>query len=200
MTIWDERYGRDEFFYGTEPNEFLRAQAHRIPQGGTVLCLAEGEGRNAVYLAGLGFQVTGVDGSAVGIAKLRKLAAEKGVAVTAIVGDLAAFAIAPQAWDAIVSIWCHLPEPLRRQVYRACVAGLKPGGVFLLEAYHPRQLAFKTGGPPTADLMPTLDALRSELAGLELLEARELERVVQEGQGHHGRSAVVQVVAMKAKR
>lgn len=197
MNIWDERYGREEFFYGTEPNDFLRAHAQLIAKGGTVLCLAEGEGRNAVYLASLGFQVTGVDGSAVGIAKLRKLAAQKGVAVTAIVSDLGEFEIVPHAWDAIVSIWCHLPASLRGRVYRACVAGLKPGGTFLLEAYHPRQLTFKTGGPPTADLMPTLDALRGELNGLELIEAGELERRVQEGQGHHGQSAVVQVVAKK---
>jgi SAM-dependent methyltransferase len=199
VNIWDQRYGREEFFYGTEPNDFLRAHAQLIPKGGTVLCLAEGEGRNAVYLASLGYRVTGVDGSAVGIAKLRKLAAQQKVSVTAIVSDLGAFEIAPDAWDAIVSIWCHLPVPLRSRVYRACVAGLKPGGTFLLEAYHPRQLTFKTGGPPTADLMATLDALRGELDGLELIEARELERMVQEGQGHHGQSAVVQVVARKPR-
>lgn len=195
--IWDERYGREGFFYGSEPNEFLRAHTALLPPGGSVLCLAEGEGRNAVYLASLGFKVTGVDGSAVGIAKLRKLAGQKGVHVTGIVSDLAQFAIEPDTWDAIVSIWCHLPAPLRGQVYRASVAGLRSGGVFVLEAYHPRQLQFKTGGPPTAELMPTLAALREELAGLTLLEARETEREVQEGLAHHGHSAVVQVVGRK---
>lgn len=197
MTVWDERYSREGFFYGTEPNEFLRAHTALLPPGGEVLCLAEGEGRNAVYLASMGFDVTGVDGSPVGIAKLRKLAGQRGVHVKAVVSDLAQFAIVPDAWDAIVSIWCHLPAPLRRQVYRASVAGLRSGGVFLLEAYHPRQLEFKTGGPPTAELMVTLAALRDELTGLELIEARETERVVHEGQGHHGPSAVVQVVGRK---
>jgi len=195
--IWNERYGTPDFFYGTEPNDFLRAHAGRIPQGGAVLCLAEGEGRNAVYLAGLGYRVTGVDGSAVGMAKLKKLAGERGVPVAAVVSDLAEYPIAPGAWDAIVSIWCHLPEPLRARVHRACVAGLRPGGVFVFEAYHPRQLQFKTGGPPTADLMVTLEQVRGELAGLEILEARETERTVQEGRGHHGHSAVVQVLARK---
>jgi SAM-dependent methyltransferase len=197
MTLWDERYGREGFFYGTEPNEFLRAHTALLPPGGDVLCLAEGEGRNAVYLASMGFKVTGVDGSPVGIAKLRKLAGQRGVHVTGIVSDLAAFPIVPDAWDVIVSIWCHLPAPLRRQVYRASVAGLRAGGLLLLEAYHPRQLEFKTGGPPTAELMATLAELRGELAGLELVEAREIERVVQEGQGHRGMSAVVQVVGRK---
>ncbi|MFI5399447.1 MAG: class I SAM-dependent methyltransferase [SAR324 cluster bacterium] len=209
--MWDQRYGTDEFFYGTDPNDFLRENARLIRPGvvarpggrkpeaqtADVLCLAEGEGRNAVYLAGLGFRVTAVDGSPVGLAKMQRLAQSRGVQVAGIHSDLAGFAIAPLAWDAIVSIWCHIPAPLRARLYRETVAGLRPGGTLILEAYHPRQLEFRTGGPPTADLMVTLDALRPELAGLDLVVAQEIERVVQEGKGHHGRSAVVQVVGRK---
>ena len=197
MTLWDQRYGTDEYFYGTEPNDFLREQARLIRPGGDVLCLAEGEGRNAVHLASLGLRVTAVDGSAVGLDKMRRLAQSRGLEVAGIVSDLADFAIAPQAWDAIVSIWCHVPAPLRGRLHRGAVAGLRPGGILILEAYRPRQLEFRTGGPPTADLMMTLDALRPELAGLDLVVAQEIERVVQEGKGHLGPSAVVQVVARK---
>ena len=197
VTIWDQRYGTEEFFYGTDPNDFLREHARRIRSGGEVLCLAEGEGRNAVHLAGLGYRVTAVDGSPVGLAKMRRLAESRGVSVAGIHSDLGNFSIVPNAWDAIVSIWCHIPAPLRGRLHREAVAGLRPGGLFLFEAYHPRQLEFRTGGPPTADLMVTLDAVRGELAGLEFILAHEIERVVQEGKGHHGPSAVVQVVARK---
>jgi SAM-dependent methyltransferase len=197
VNIWDQRYGTEEFFYGTEPNDFLREQARLIRPGGEVLCLAEGEGRNAVHLAGLGLRVTAVDGSAVGLGKMRRLADSKGAQVTGIHADLGDFAIAPQSWDAIVSIWCHIPAPLRARLFREAVAGLRPGGLFILESYHPRQLEFRTGGPPTADLMVTLDAVRRELTGLDFITAQEIERTVQEGKGHHGPSAVVQVVARK---
>ena len=199
MTIWDERYGSDEFFYGTEPNDFLREQAQLLVPKAEVLCLAEGEGRNAVYLAGLGHRVTAVDASPVGIDKLRRFATLRGVQVSAVVSDLAQFVIEPARWDAVVSIWCHIPEALRATVYRACVAGLRPGGHLIVEAYHPRQLQFKTGGPPTADLMVTLPMLQHELAGLEVLLAQEIERTVREGRGHQGHSAVVQFIGRKPK-
>lgn len=197
MNIWDQRYGTDEYFYGTEPNDFLREQAAEIPAGGEVLCLAEGEGRNAVYLAGLGLRVTAVDGSPVGQSKMRRLAEAKGVQVTEVLSDLGQYSIAPNRWDAIVSIWCHVPAPLRARLHPEAALGLKSGGVLILEAYHPRQLEFRTGGPPTADLMMTLAAIQPELQGLNFAIAKETERIVQEGKGHHGPSAVVQVLARK---
>lgn len=198
MNQWDERYAAGEFYYGTEPNDFLRDQAGRIRSGGRVLCIAEGEGRNAVYLAGLGYAVTAMDQSPVGLAKARSLADRRGVSIDVVVGDLSAWEFAPGTWDAIVSIWCHLPPPLRGQVYRGVVTGLAPGGVLILEAYTPRQLEFGTGGPPTAELMPTLAELRQHLSGLEFEIAEEREREVREGRGHHGHSAVVQIVARRS--
>ena len=196
MNFWDSRYSEPGFVYGTEPNEFLVSAATHIPKG-RVLCLAEGEGRNAVYLAGLGYDVTGVDASPVGMRKAAELAKSRGVSITTIVADLAEFAIEPGRWDGIVSIFCHLPPELRVRVHRAAVAGLKPGGAFILEAYTPRQLELKTGGPQTLELMMTLDMLREELRGLELVEAREIERVVNEGHFHRGPGAVVQVVGIR---
>ncbi len=197
MNPWDERYAGEDYVYGTEPNAFLAAAARDLPPG-RALCLGEGEGRNAAHLAGLGHAVLAVDASSVGMAKAERLASSRGLAVETRVADLAHFAIEPESWDLVVSIFCHVPAPLRRDLHRRVVAGLKPGGRFILEAYTPRQLEFRTGGPPVAELMMSLDALRAELAGLEFLHSRELDREVMEGRLHAGMGAVVQVVAMKA--
>lgn len=194
--MWNERYSRPGFAYGTEPNDFLREYAPLIPKG-RVLALADGEGRNGVFVATLGHQVTSVDLSAVGLAKARRLAASRGVTIETVVADLADFVIAPSSWEGVVSIFCHLPPTLRRRVHAAVVEGLVPGGVLLLEAYTPRQLAFGTGGPSRAELMPTLAQLREELAGLEFVRGEELERDVREGDFHTGYAAVVQVVARR---
>ncbi|MDX1931027.1 MAG: class I SAM-dependent methyltransferase [Capsulimonadales bacterium] len=194
--IWDQRYGGEEFAYGTAPNDFLRENAHRIPTG-RVLCLCEGEGRNGVFLAERGYSVVGVDGSAVGLAKAERLAAERSVTIETIVADLNEFEIPPAAWSGIVSIFAHLPHALRRRLHRQAVDGLMPGGVFLLEAYTPDQIGRGTGGPSVPELLPRWDDLRDELAGLEFLLAREIEREIHEGRLHGGNSAVVQVVARK---
>ncbi len=197
MNPWDTRYDSEEYYYGTEPNDFLRESVGSIPPGGTVLCLAEGEGRNAVYLASKGFRVTAVDGSSVGLDKLKRLAKKRGVSVETRVVDLAAFEIQPNTWDAIVAIWCHIPKDLRKTIHRSTVAGLKSHGVFIHESYHPRQLEYKTGGPPTADLMLTSAELASELSGLHFEHLKEIDREVHEGKGHNGMSAVVQAIARK---
>jgi SAM-dependent methyltransferase len=199
MIIWDERFSGAGYFYGTQPNDFLRERFHAIPPGGHVLCLGEGEGRNSVFLAQQGYRPVALDQSAVGLGKATRLAAERGVRIETVVADLASFQIEPSAWDGIVSIWCHLPSTLRAAVHRQVVAGLRPGGAYLLEAYTPAQLGRGTGGPSSIDLLPTLAQLRSELAGLDLVYAEERERVVHEGSGHNGPSAVVQVVAQRAE-
>ena len=193
---WDERYAAPGWEFGTEPNDFLRAAAHHLPPG-RVLCLAEGEGRNAVHLASLGYEVTGVDSSAVGLAKAEVLARERGGAIHTVGADLATWRIEPGAWQGIVSIFAHVPLDVRVPLHRAVVAGLAPGGVLLLEAYTPRQLGRGTGGPPDATKLMTLEGLRRELDGLEFLEGREIERPVFEGRCHGGASEVVQVVARR---
>ena len=198
QAMWDERYGKPGYSYGTAPNAFLVSAAERLPPG-RILSLGEGEGRNAVYLATLGYQVVGVDGSPVGLAKARKLALECGVRITTVVSDLADYAIEPRSWQGIISIFCHLPRRLRARLHADVVRGLKPGGVFILEAYTPAQLGRQTGGPPSADLLVSLADLERELKGLEFLHAGERERVVIEGRAHTGLSAVVQVVARKRR-
>jgi SAM-dependent methyltransferase len=195
-TFWNERYSAADYVYGTAPNEFIAEIADRIPAG-PVLCLAEGEGRNAVYLAGRGHDVTAVDQSATGLAKARRLARERGLTIRTVEADLATFRIEPASWAGIVTTFGHLPPPLRRDVYSAAVRGLKDGGIFALEAYTPAQLQFNTGGPRDVALLMTADALRTELAGLTFEILRELERDVTEGPTHTGRGAVVQVLARK---
>jgi SAM-dependent methyltransferase len=195
--IWDERYAGEAFMYGTEPNDFVREQWRQLPAGGRVLCLAEGEGRNAVFLAQQGLQVTGVDGSAVGLAKAQQLAAQRGVSIETAVADLGVYEPGLARWDAVVSIWCHLPPPLKKTLHPKLVAALAPGGVLLLEHYHPRQLEYRTGGPPDAAMMMTLEELRRDFAGLTVLHAFEGEREIHEGHGHGGRSYVTQFIARR---
>jgi SAM-dependent methyltransferase len=194
--MWDERYSSEEYVYGTAPNDFLRSVADRIPKG-RILSLGEGEGRNAVYLAGLGFKVLGVDSSAIGLGKAGKLAAERGVRIDTLVADLTGHEIQPGGWEGIVSIFCHLPAAARRILHRKVVAGLRPGGVFVLEAYTPAQLQLKTGGPSIEDMLVTLKRLKEELDGLVFEHGAELERPVLEGRYHTGRAAVVQILARK---
>lgn len=194
--FWNQRYGAEEYAYGTSPNDFLVAVAGRIPPG-RVLCLAEGEGRNAVYLAQRGHEVTGVDASAVGLEKARRLAEARGVTLETVVADLVDFPILPGYWNGIISIFAHLPPDIRRRLHRRVVQGLAEGGALVLEAYTPAQIALGTGGPPAADLTMTAAALREELHGLDLEIVREVRRDIQEGAFHSGPSAVVQVLAFK---
>ena len=195
--FWDNRYATDDFVYGTEPNDFLRHCANYIPDG-PVLCLGEGEGRNAVYLATRGYNVTALDQSAVGLAKAERLAAEHGVSITTVATNLEEYSIDPEAWSAIVSIFLHLPPFLRREVHAAAAAGLHSGGVFILEAYTPGQVQHKTGGPVTnPEMLMSLDQMHGDLIGLEMEIGREIERDVIEGKCHTGRAAVVQVMARR---
>lgn len=192
--MWNERYSEAFASYGTEPNDFLKHVADRIPHG-PVLCLAEGEGRNAVFLAKRGHDVTAVDLSEVGLANASRLAAERGVSIRTVVADLDGFELGESSWAAIVSIWAHVPAPLRRRLHAACARALLPGGAFVLEAYTPTHLTRPgKGGPSSADLLMTPEALREELRGLRLERCEEVDREVSEGLYHRGPSTTVQVL------
>ena len=194
--MWDERYSTAEFVYGTAPNAYLVSVIDRLPRG-RVLCVAEGEGRNAVYLAQAGCEVLAVDASRVGLDKAARLARQRGVHIDTLVADLADFVIEPHNWDAVVSIFCHLEPQLRKALHRRVVAGLRAGGVLVLEAYRPEQIRYASGGPAVVDMMPSLVELREELQGLEFEHAVEIVRDVSEGKYHTGEGAVVQVLAVK---
>ena len=197
MTDWDARYHEEGWAFGKEPNDFLREAADRLPANGRVLCLAEGQGRTAVWLAQRGHEVTAMDQSAAGLEGAKQLAAERGVTLTTVRADLAEFEIEPGAWQGIVSIFAHVDGALRARVHARVERGLAPGGVFVLEAYRPEQIGRGTGGPPDDDRMVNLARLRRELPTLEFLVAREIDREVLEGHRHRGMSSVVQLVARR---
>lgn len=196
MSFWDDRYRSETYAYGVEPNDFLRSEAARIPPG-RVLCLAEGEGRNAVFLASLGYAVTAVDLSTEGLRKAERLARERGVTLDLVQADLADYELEADAFSGIVSIFAHLPVPARKRLHARIPHALVRGGVLVLESYRPEQLAFATGGPRDAALLPTLAELTAELDGLELVVARDAEREIHEGTFHDGRSATVQIIGVK---
>jgi SAM-dependent methyltransferase len=195
--FWNEKYANTDYAYGTEPNEFLVSAVAKLKRGET-LSLAEGEGRNAVWLAQQGFTVSSIEQSEKGVAKTLRLALQRGVIVMAERGELETFNIQPNSWDLMVSIYAHTPQELRRKLHRQVVAGLKPGGVFILEAYTPAQIPNNTGGPKDASLMPTAELLRSELHELVFDHLEEIERDVVEGSLHTGTAHVVQLVAHRA--
>ena len=195
--FWNEKYANTDYAYGTEPNEFLASAVAKLKRSET-LSLAEGEGRNAVWLAQQGFTVSSIEQSEKGVAKTLRLALQRGVIVMAERGELETFNIQPNSWDLVVSIYAHTPQELRRKLHRQVVAGLKPGGVFILEAYTPAQIPNNTGGPKDASLMPTAELLRSELHGLVFDHLEEIERDVVEGSLHTGTAHVVQLVAHRA--
>ena len=192
---WDERFAGEEFFYGTAPNDFLAAHVDRLR--GPVLSLAEGEGRNAVFLAERGLQVLGVDNSAVGLAKAEGLAGERGVQIQTVVADLADYEPQSGHYGAVISIFAHLPGMVRQRLYPRVEAALRPGGLLLMEAYAEAQLPRSTGGPKNLEMLVTEDKLRREFPGLEPVLLQQIERDVREGQGHSGMAVVVQFIARK---
>ena len=196
-TRWEDRYsGADGYLYGTEPNDFLAASVSDLEPGDT-LCYADGEGRNGVHLASLGHRVTSVDLTAAGMTKAANLAHTRGVALTTVVADMATWDMGESRWDLIVSIFAHMPPAIRRHVHANLATALRPGGRLILEAYTPAQIGRGTGGPPVPELTMTLDGLRDELAGLEVVHGLETVRSVVEGPGHTGDGAVVQVIATR---
>ena len=193
--MWNERYGSDGFAYGTEPNSFLAENAKLLT--GPVLSLAEGEGRNAVFLASLGLEVLGVDGSEVGLAKAQKLADSKGIAIKTLVADLATYEPPANSYGSVVSISAHLPSDVRRRLYPLVEQCLKPGGIILFEAYSKSQLSRNTGGPKDPDMLMTAVDIQKEFPNCEALLCQEIEREVVEGEFHTGLASVVQFIGKK---
>ena len=197
--MWDQKYNTPEYIYGVEPNGFLEANVATLPKG-KILCLAEGEGRNSVFLAKNGYHVTAVDSSSVGLQKAERLAQKNNVAIRFVCADLAEFNLGYEQWDGIVSVFCHLSEKLRGDLYQRVCQGLRPSGVFLAEGYIPRQLQYKTGGPKVEEQMISADILARELPCLEFTHLEEMDREIIEGTHHFGMGAVVQAVGIKTHR
>ncbi len=195
---WDARFAAEGYLFGTAPNEFLRANAHLIPPGGRVLCIADGEGRNGVHLAQLGFDVESFDGSPVAVEKARRLAAERGVTLTAEVAGLDDWTWPPDRYDAVAAIFVQFSPPdMRRRMWARILRTLRPGGLLLCEGYGVEQLKHRTGGPPDPAHLYTEALLREELAGYDVETVREYEADVDEGPAHSGLSALVDVIARR---
>lgn len=195
---WNDRFRAEGYLFGTEPNEYLREHARRLPPGGRVLCVADGEGRNSVWLARQGLQVDAFDIAEVGVRKARTLAQQAKVHVNYSVSDCEHFSWPAGAYDAVAAIFVQFADPpMRERLFTNMVRALKRDGLLILQGYTPRQLEYRTGGPPFLSHLYTGELLRSAFGMLEILELREYEAVLSEGAQHHGRSALLGLVARK---
>lgn len=196
-SMWDERYAREGFHFGTDPAAFLVAQAQHIADASNVLCVSDGEGRNSVYLAGLGHRVTAFDISPVGVDKARGLARDAGVAVDVQVAGIEDWDWSRQ-FDAVVAIFIqYAPPDLRARAFGWMGQAVRPGGVLLLHGYAPRQVGYGTGGPPIAEHMYTEPMVQAAFPGWEVIRSADYDADIDEGKGHSGRSALIDFVARK---
>ncbi len=198
--MWDKRYQTPEYIFGDQPCQWLIMNQHRLPQSGEALALGDGEGRNGVFLSELGLQVTSVDLSEVGLNKARDLAKKRGVAIQTVQANLEDYEISPESHDLIISIYCHLPCAIRKLVHERAEVALKPGGLFILEAFHHSQLKYQSGGPKTTDLLYNLDALLDDFQTLQILEAFDGLCYLDEGARHSGLGHIVRLVLQKPKQ
>jgi len=195
---WNRRFSTEDYLFGTAPNEWLREHASVWQPGGRVLSVADGEGRNSVWLAARGLVVDAFDIAEVGVTKARRLAATQGVTVNFSVADCDSFAWPQGTYDGVAAIFVQFADPpLRERLFTRIVQGLKPGGTLLLQGYTPKQLEYRTGGPPVLSHLYTPQMLRDAFAELDIVELREYEADVAEGAGHHGRSALIGLVARR---
>lgn len=196
--MWDERYAGGEYFFGTKPNAFMVSQHHLLKSGMNCLAVADGEGRNGVWLVEQGLQVLSVDSSAVAASKADTLAAQRGVKLDFEVADLLNWSWGENRYDVVVAIFIQFANPAQRaQLFANMKKCLKPGGLLLLQGYTPRQLEYGTGGPPVAENMYTEALLREDFSDMEIVHLREHDDEINEGAGHHGMSALIDMVAKK---
>ena len=195
---WQERFSAPGYLFGTAPNEFLQAHAHLLSKGQKALTIADGEGRNGVFLAEQGLDVLSVDFSPLAQAKARKLATERGVALRVEQADIINWDWPAAAFDVVAAIFFQFAAPADRdKIFAGIKKALKPGGLLLLEGYGPKQLEYKTGGPSRLENLYTRELLEQAFGDFGSLEIREHDSVIQEGAGHGGLSALVDLVGRK---
>ena len=196
MNSWDKRFLSDEYLFGTEPAQALvKLEEHLLPNGKT-LVVADGEGRNSVYLASKGFQVTATDYSEVGLSKARKLAEMQGQKVNYLVQDIYETNWSNNQYDNVIAIFIQfVPPEKQRSVLNSLRKATKFGGTLLVHGYTPEQVALKTGGPPNTDHMYTTELLNEIYSGMKIIISNEYRIVIEEGQGHNGISALIDFVA-----
>jgi len=195
---WDARYESDDYIFGTAPNAFLAAQKPRLAAGQRALAVADGEGRNSVWLAQQGLAVTAFDLSPRGVGKARALAAASGVTIDTHVAGIEDWSWTPQAFDVVAAIFVQFATPAARAaLFDAMLLTLAPGGLLLLQGYTPRQLQYRTGGPPNAEHLYTPELLREAFAAHEIVLLREHDDVLAEGTHHVGMSALIDCMVRK---
>lgn len=198
LAQWNERLSEKEYWFGTEPNMFLAAQAHRLKPGQKALSIADGEGRNGVFLARQGLEVTTVDLTPNGVAKSKRLAESSGVKLTTICADLEAWDWGAPRFDVVVGILFQFAEPpFRAFLFREMKRVLVPGGLLMIQGYRPEQLAYGTGGPPFIENFYTEELLRQSFADMEILHLASYDMEQPEGMRRRGMSALIDLVARK---
>ncbi|WP_406645040.1 class I SAM-dependent methyltransferase [Aliisedimentitalea scapharcae] len=197
--MWEERYSAaEDYVFGTAPALFLTDHADYLKPGLSALAVADGEGRNSVYMAERGLTVTALEFAPTAIARARTLAAERNVSVDFQQSDILRRDWEADAYDLVVGVFIQFVGPDDRKTqFDGMKHSTKPGGLILLHGYTPKQLEFGTGGPPFGENMYTEDQLRADFSDWEILECRAYEREVQEGRGHSGMSALIDLVAQK---
>ena len=196
--MWDERYAQDDYLFGTAPAVFLQRHRDRLRPGATALAIADGEGRNSVFMAEQGAAVTAMDGSSVGVAKARTLAAERGVTVDFQVADIMTWEWQPETYDLVVGIFFQFLSPDQRpQVFDGMKQTLRPGGTLLVHGYRPEQVDYGTGGPPIRENMYTEELLTEAFGDLQIEVLESYDAEIAEGSGHLGMSALIDLVATK---
>jgi len=195
---WDARFDREDYLFGTAPAAFLEAQAGYLTPGARALSVADGEGRNSVFMAEKGCQVVAMDASTTGIAKAQKLAAAHGVSIDSRHADIFAWDWTAEPFDLVVGIFIQFVPPAKRpEVFAGLKTALAPGGTLLLHGYTPRQVDYGTGGPSQRENMYTEEILLEAFGDLEILRLEAYEAELHEGAGHAGRSALIDLVARK---
>ena len=195
---WDHRYDRPDYLFGTEPSLFLRNHAHLLKPGSDVLAIADGEGRNSIFMAQKGCQVVAMDSSAIGLEKARRLARENGVKVDFRQADLRAWQWEPATYDLVAAIFIQFADPaLRAEIFEGMKKTVKPGGIIMLHGYTPKQVLYGTGGPPDPEMMYTSALLHQAFGDFEVIELNDYEAELQEGPGHSGRSALIDLIARR---
>jgi len=197
---WQTRFSTPGYLFGKEPNAFVKRNAYLIKTkaGGRALSIADGEGRNGVFIAQCGLNVLSLDFSPTAQEKARQLAAERGVTIRTEIADLATWQWPVEAFDLIAGIFFQFTPPdLRSKVFAHIKRALKPGGILLIEGYGPKQLEYKTGGPSELDRLYTPKMLRDAFGDLSELDIKEYDAEVDEGSGHAGMSALVDLVGRK---
>lgn len=198
LEFWNARYAGDDYAFGTAPNVFLASQAHRLAPGQRALAIADGEGRNGVWLAEQGLKVHAIDFSPVALAKAEKLARARGVTLEFEQADVLAWTWPEAAYDVVVAIFIQFaPPPERERVIEGIRRTLKPGGTLILQGYTPKQIEYGTGGPSNPANMYVETDLRRWFGDWRIEHLAEHESVISEGAHHHGMSALVDLVAVK---